>query len=71
MMMQREPIGMFSTRSYWPPTALRAAARSCARFCPSAVTAGILPVGGSTISDVRRLREYTDWLRSRPNWVKS
>ena len=71
MMMQREPIGMFSTASNCPPAAFRAAARSAARFCPSAVSGGTLPSGGSTISDVRRFRAKADWLRSSPNCVKS
>ena len=60
MMMQRDPIGMFCTESYCPPAAFLAAARSAARFCPCAFTGGILPSGGSTMSEVRRLFEIVD-----------
>src|SRR5881409_70690 len=34
---------------------LSAALRSAARFCPSGVSGGILPSGGSVMSDVLRL----------------
>ena len=60
VMMQRAPSGRFSARSYWPPLASRAARRSAARRRPSAVTSGSLPVGGSTISDVRRFEVIVD-----------
>ena len=46
-------------------------ARSAARFFPSSLTGGILPSGGSTMSEVRRDCAIVDWLRSRPNWLKS
>ena len=71
VMMQRAPSGRFSARSYWPPLASRAARRSAARRTPSAVRSGSRPVGGSTISDVRRFDVIVDWLRSSPNCVKS
>jgi hypothetical protein len=37
------------------PTPRRAAATASARFCASGVKGGILPSGGSTISDVRKV----------------
>ena len=39
--------------------------------CPSGVTGGSRPSGGSTINEVPKLVANADWLRSSPNWVKS
>ena len=72
MIRHRVPIGMFCTASVVAPIRLRSAARSAARFWPSAVTGGSFPFGGSTIIDVRRsFLTKADWLLSSPNCVKS
>src|SRR5262245_42168535 len=43
------------------------AARSATRFCPSAVSRGSLPSGGSMIIDVRKFGVSKPWVLSSPN----
>ena len=69
MMMHRPPFGMFCTASFGPPLP----------FSPRQDRGPLLSFGGhgrhlsggSTISDVRRFRASSPWLRSSPNCVKS
>ena len=57
MMMQRDAERhVLRRRRGGRPALSRAAARSAARFCPSADSGGSLPSAGSTISDVRRFK---------------
>lgn len=52
--MQRSDMLRACAESNGPiPDALRAAARSSARFCPSADSGGMRPSGGSVMIDVR------------------
>ena len=56
---------------YTPEEVAENIKRAAARFCPSSVSGGIFPSGGSTMSDVRRFNATALWPRSRPNCVKS
>ena len=69
--VEREPIGMFCTRSYWAPAALRSVFKAWVRCFASSVIGGSRPSNGSTTCEVRRFCTIVCWLLSSPNCVKS